>query len=75
MIFHLFLSFLITGGLFELLLELKQRLLKVNLKLIEFLLEQLIKTNERDVKFIAPRRLLIPDKCKPKIAKSTLAPL
>jgi hypothetical protein len=26
-------------------------------------------------KFIAPRRELIPDKCKPKIAKSTLAPL
>lgn len=27
------------------------------------------------MKFIAPRRLLTPDKCNPKIAKSTLAPL
>jgi len=27
------------------------------------------------MKFIAPRSELIPDKCKPKIAKSTLAPL
>jgi hypothetical protein len=27
------------------------------------------------MKFIAPSRLLIPDKCNPKIAKSTLAPL
>ena len=27
------------------------------------------------IKFIAPNRLLIPDKCKAKIAKSTLGPL
>jgi hypothetical protein len=27
------------------------------------------------MKFMAPRRLLIPDKCNPNIAKSTLAPL
>ena len=27
------------------------------------------------MKLIAPNKLLIPDKCKPKIAKSTLAPL
>src|ERR1700712_1650920 len=27
------------------------------------------------IKFIAPNRLLTPDKCKPKIAKSTLGPL
>jgi len=27
------------------------------------------------MKFIAPRRELIPDKCKPNIAKSTLGPL
>jgi len=27
------------------------------------------------VKFIAPSKLLIPDKCKAKIAKSTLGPL
>jgi len=27
------------------------------------------------IKFIAPNKLLIPDRCKPKIAKSTLGPL
>jgi hypothetical protein len=27
------------------------------------------------IKFIAPNKLLIPDKCKPNIAKSTLGPL
>jgi len=27
------------------------------------------------MKFIAPNKLLTPDKCKPKIAKSTLGPL
>lgn len=27
------------------------------------------------MKFIAPNKLLIPDKCKPNIAKSTLGPL
>lgn len=27
------------------------------------------------LKLIAPNKLLIPDKCKPKMAKSTLAPL
>jgi len=27
------------------------------------------------IKFIAPRRLLIPERCKAKIAKSTLGPL
>src|ERR1700761_502460 len=27
------------------------------------------------IKFIAPKRLLTPDKCKPNIAKSTLGPL
>jgi hypothetical protein len=43
---------------------------------IEFV--QFIKTNMSHimpVELIAPRSELIPDKCKPKIAKSTLAPL
>ena len=32
-------------------------------------------TNTVNIKFIAPKRELIPDKCNPNIAKSTLGPL
>ena len=60
------------------LLELKEHLLNFNQKLIGFF--QLLKTNTyiikpKPLKFIAPSKDEIPDKCKPNIAKSTLGPL
>jgi hypothetical protein len=87
MAFHLSLSFLDGSLLFELLLELKLHLLddelvELNLAILTYNKSEiklntsfpLYKTKVKQ-KFMAPNSELIPDKCKPKIAKSTLAPL
>ena len=72
MVFHTPLSFLGGSFLLEPLLE-ENLHLKVKKRLIEFF--QLIKTNMCRIKFIAPNKLLMPDRCKANIARSTLGPL